>query len=58
MSFLLLLDSPCLQLLDFRAEMRRFLTVLTNFTLVIFYLLALSLQLIDEVVFDNRQSGR
>lgn len=53
MSFLPLLDSPCLQLLDFRTEMRSFLAVLANFTLVIFYLLALSLQLIDEVVFDD-----
>lgn len=51
-------DSPGLQLLDFRAKVSGFLAVLADLPLVVFDLLALSLQLIDEVVFDHRQGGR
>lgn len=49
-------DPPGFKLLDLRAEVSSFFTVLADLAFIIFYLLALCLQLVDEVVLDDRES--
>lgn len=48
---------PRFQLLDLGAEVSSFFAVLADFAFIVLYLLALPLQLVDEVVFDDGQSG-
>lgn len=51
-------DQPCFELLDLRTEVSCFLAVLADFAFIVLYLLALPLQLVDEVVLDDGKSGR
>lgn len=48
---------PCFELLDLGTEVSSFLTVLMDFALIVLYLLALPLQLVNEVVLDHRESS-
>lgn len=50
-------DPPRFELLDLRAEVSSFLAILADFAFIVLYLLALPLQLVDEVVFDDGESG-
>ncbi len=50
-------DPPRFELLDLGAEVSSFLAVLADFAFIVLYLLALPLQLVDEVVFDDGESG-
>lgn len=50
--------SPASEFLDLGAEVGRLLTVLADLALVVLDLLCLPLQLVDEVVLDDRQRGR
>lgn len=45
--------TPCFEVLDLRAEVSSFHSVLGDFAFIIFYLLALSLQLVNKVVLDD-----
>lgn len=49
-------DPPVFKLLDLRAEVSGFFTVLADLAFVFFNLLTLRLQLADEVVLDYRES--
>lgn len=51
-------DPPRFELLDLRAEVSSFFTVLADFAFVVLDLLTLSLQLVDEVVLYDGESGR
>lgn len=51
-------DPPRFELLDLRAEVSSFLAVLADFAFVVLDLLAFSLQLVDEVVLYDGESGR
>lgn len=46
-------DTPCFEVLDLRAEVSSFHSVLGDFALVVFDLLALSLQLVNKVVLND-----
>lgn len=50
-------DPPGLEILDLGAEVSSFLSVLADFMFIVLNLLALSLQLVDEVVFDDGERG-
>lgn len=50
-------DSPGFELLDFRAEVSSFFTILADFALILLDLLALPLELVDEIVLDDGESG-
>lgn len=45
--------TPCFEVLDLRAEVSSFHSVLGDFAFIIFYLLALSLQLVNKVVLND-----
>lgn len=49
--------TPCFKVLDLRAEVSSFYSVLADFAFIIFYLLTLPLQLVNKVVLDDRESG-
>lgn len=50
-------STPRLQVLDLRAQVSSFHSVLGDFALIIFYLLALPLQLVNQVVLDDWERG-
>lgn len=49
--------TPCFKVLDLRAEVSSFHSVLADFAFIVFYLLTLPLQLVNKVVLDDRESG-